>query len=117
MEVDKDDFGLNFLEQRVGNAEGIFLAGHKGAALQIDDRIRLSRSQLAFINPVSWRTRDVVSRAQHAPRAIMAVGRSRLHLFDDFPFVPDMVTGSQDVGSLVKELVGDPGSYPKSPGC
>jgi hypothetical protein len=28
-----------------------------------------------------------------------------------------MVTGSQDVGSLVKELVGDPGSYPEAPSC
>jgi hypothetical protein len=28
-----------------------------------------------------------------------------------------MVTGSQNMGSLVEELVGDHGSYPEPPGC
>src|ERR1700678_1329110 len=116
MEVDKDDFGLNFLEERVDGSKVIFLACHKRPALQIHDRIGLSRSQRALVNTVSWRTRNVVSRAQYSPRTIMAVRRHRLHIFDDFAFVPDMVTGRQDVGSLVEELVGNPGSYPETTG-
>src|ERR1700722_11674032 len=116
MEVDKDDFGLDFLEQRVDRSKRIFLACHKGPALQIHDRIRLSRSQRALVNTVSWRTGNVVSRAQYSPRTIMAVRRNGLHIFDDFAFVPDMVTGCQDMGSLVEELVGNPGSYPETAG-
>ena len=36
----------------------------------------------------------------------MAVGGDRLHVFDDFFLVPDVVAGGEHVGAEVKELVG-----------
>ena len=46
----------------------------------------------------------------------MAICGYRLHIFDNLAFVPDMVTGRDDVRALVEELVGDPRSYPEPPG-
>jgi hypothetical protein len=47
----------------------------------------------------------------------MAFLGNRLHIFDNLAFVPDMVTGSDDVRALIEKLVGDPRSYPEPPGC
>ena len=89
---------------------------HEDPALQIDDRVGLSGGQLPFVDPMSWRARDVIGGAQHAARAIVAVRRHGLHIFDNLAFVPDMVAGSEDVGALVEELVGDPRRYAKAAG-
>jgi hypothetical protein len=47
----------------------------------------------------------------------VAVEGDGLHVLDDFAFVPDMVTGGDNVGSQVKQLLGNPGGYAEPAGC
>ena len=116
MKVHKDHFGLDCFEQGIRRAEGIFQVAHEDPALQIDDRVGLSGGQLPLVDPMSWRARDIIGRAQHAAWAIMAVRGHGLHVFDNLAFVPDMVAGSEDVGALVEELLGDPRGHAKAAG-
>src|ERR1700722_9168263 len=116
MKIHEDYFGLNLLQQGISHAEGIFQAGHEGASLQINDRVRLTGRQLSLIKPVSWRAVYVVSRPQHTPGPVMAVRGNRLHVLDNLAFVPDMVTSGKHVGSLVEELVGNSRSHAEASG-
>jgi hypothetical protein len=47
----------------------------------------------------------------------VAVGRDRLHVFDDLFLVPDVVAGGQDVSPEIEEFIGYRGCYAKSAGC
>ena len=46
----------------------------------------------------------------------MAIGGDRLHVFDDFFLVPDVVAGGEHVGAEVEEFVGGSGGDAEAAG-
>jgi hypothetical protein len=112
--VDDDDLRGNFGEESVSDAEGIFVAGHEHAALKIDDGVGLAGCESALIEAVAGAAGRVVGGADDAARALVAVSRDGLEVINDFFFVPDMIAGGEDVGTHVKELVGNGGSEAES---
>src|SRR5579859_704861 len=116
MEIDKNDFGLDLFEQGIDHAKGIFEAGHENPPLEVNHGVGLSLGQFSLVVTVARSSGDVVGWAQQAAGAAVAVQRSRLHVLHDFAFVPDMVTGGDNVGSEVEQLLGNRRCYAEPPG-
>ena len=110
VEVEEDDFGSGFAldvaEEFVGFAEGIVAAGHEDAALEVHDGVSLAGGELALVEAEAGSADGVVGGAEDAAAASVRINRDG-HVFEDLFFVPDMVTGRDNVRAEIEELIGE----------
>jgi hypothetical protein len=110
VEIHKDYFCFNLLQQLVGGAEWIVVRRHEHATLQVDHGVR-DLSLLTLIEAPAGHIRGIVGGAQDAARGAMAVAFDHLKVIDDFAsLVPYMITGGDDIDIQFEELFGERGS-------
>jgi len=116
VEVEEDDFGSDLAKEFVCLAEGIVAGGHEDAALEIDDGVALSSGEFAFVDAEARGSDGEVGGAEDAAAAFVRV-RGDGHVLEDLFFVPDVVTGGDDVGAEIEDLLGDGGGDTEATGC
>ena len=103
--IDKNDFRGDLLQQLIGYAEGIVVAGKKDAALQIYHCVGNSFARFALVKTMTRSAFRIICGPDQASRGL-AVGRL-LHVFHDLALVPDVIAGGDDADPLLEEFFGD----------
>jgi hypothetical protein len=116
VKVNQNDFRMNFLEQGIGRAEGILQVSHEGPALQVDHRVAFPGGKNAFINSIAGNAGRVIRRPEQAPWPVMTRLCNRLHIFDNFALIPNMVARCDDMSAQIEEFLRDARGDAKSPG-
>src|SRR5207245_10954890 len=93
MHIDKNDLGLDFFQELVGNSKGIVIRRHEDAPLEIDDCIgNVSLSSL--VNSPARHVRRIICRTQHSASHAVLIAIAHLELIDDFAFVSYAIVGA-----------------------
>src|SRR5208283_5438479 len=109
-------FSGDLLQQFVGYAEGIVIAGHENASLQIDDAIIHAAARARLVPAEAGRAHGIVGRPQQASRQRTFVAVGRIHVLDDLALVPDVVAGGDDIDAELEQLFGNLRSDPEAAG-
>ena len=107
MDIDEDDFRPDFGEQEVCGSEGVVVGLHEDPPLKIKNGIRYAGREGAFIKAVAGSSGGEIGRADDTAGAFVAFRWHGSQIFNDLPFVPDMVACCQDVSPQVEEVFGD----------
>ena len=95
VEVDEDYFGVDLLQELIGDAEGIVVRGHEHAPLQVDHGVG-NFMLVALIQTPARHIRWIVCGTQHAALRAVAVALGHLKKVNDLALVPDVVAGGDD---------------------
>src|SRR5208283_4130904 len=91
-------FSGDLLQQFVGYAEGIVIAGHENASLQIDDAIIHAAARARLVPAEAGRAHGIVGRPQQASRQ------------------RTLVAGGDDIDAELEQLFGNLRSDPEAAG-
>src|SRR2546427_1137102 len=92
MHIDKNDLGLDFFQELVGNSKGIVIRRHEDAPLEIDDCIgNVSLSSL--VNSPARHVRRIICRTQDSARHAVLIAIGHLEVINDFALVPNVIAG------------------------
>src|SRR6266404_581166 len=105
--IENDYLGGEFVQNFVGLAEGVVVAGHEDAALQVDDGEGCAAPRFAFEDAPAGRAGGIVGGTQDALGVLLEVVGAELEVLDDLALVPNVVAGGEDVDAELEELVGD----------
>ena len=110
VEIKENDFSSRFPgdlgEEFVGFAKWVVARRHEDATLEVNDSVGLSGWEFALIEPKAGSSHCVVGGAKDTTAALVRICRDS-HVFKDLFFVPDMITGGDDMGAKIKELFGN----------
>ncbi len=115
VDVEDDDPGLDGLEDFVGLAEGVVAGGHEDTALKVDDSVGLAGGEFAFVDAEARSADGIVGGAEDASAAVVRVGGDG-HVLEDLFFVPDVVSGGDDMGAHVEDFFSDGGCEAEASG-
>src|SRR5713101_5521697 len=101
MHIDKNDLGLDFFQELVGNSKGIVIRRHEDAPLEIDDCIgNVSLSSL--VNSPARHVRRIVCRAKDSASHAVLFAISHLEVINDFALVPDVIAGGDYINAQLE---------------
>src|ERR1039458_4260753 len=103
VEVHQDYFGRDLLEQLVGIAKWVVVAGHKHTALKVDDAIGDAAARAALVPAEARGTHWIVCRPQDAARQGRLISVGGVQVLDDLALVPDVVAGGDDVDAELEQ--------------
>src|SRR5262249_5404555 len=106
MDVDKNDFGFDALDQLIGDTKRVVVRGHENPALQVDNRVG-NISFTALVQAPSGHARRIVRGTQYPARRTMGIPVSGGEIVDDLPLIPDMVSGGQNVDAHLEQFLGE----------
>jgi hypothetical protein len=109
MEVEENDLGGDLAEEFIGFAERIVAGGHKHAALEVHDGVGLAGGQCAFVDSKTRSANGIVGGTDDSAATNVGICRYG-HVLKDLFFIPDVIAGSDDVGTEIKEFFCDRGS-------
>src|SRR5207247_6090037 len=113
MHIDKNDLGLDFFQELVGNSKGIVIRRHEDATLEIDDCIgNVSLSSL--VNSPARHVRRIICRTQDSARHAVLIAIGHLEIINDFALVPNVIAGADYVDAYLEYIFRQPMCYAKA---